>query len=236
MKIDVITIFPQMYSGILRESILGRAQKHGILSINVHDLRDFSEAPKRQLDDRPFGGGAGMVMMIDPVYRALRAVGYDGDSNSKKQRKPKIIVMSARGRQFDQKLAKELSKEKHLVFVAPHYEGIDQRVIDHFADYEICIGPYILTGGELPSLLVIDATARLIPGVVGKSESVEMESFAKISVDGKTCSVLEYPQYTRPEVFETDDGKKLKVPEVLVSGDHQRIREWRVRNMKCLTS
>lgn len=229
MKIDVLTIFPQMFAGILRESILGRAQETGKLEVKVHDLREWTDDSHRSVDDRPFGGGPGMVMMIGPVAKALDELLAEAE-----RCRPKVVVMSAKGKPFTQEMAKELSKEEHLIFIAPHYEGIDERVITEFADFEISIGPYVLTGGELPSLVVIDATARLIPGVLGKDESVEMESFSRVDVDGKKCAVLEYPQYTRPEVFTTVDGKELKVPKVLLSGDHEKILQWRAANMKCV--
>ena len=212
-----------MFEGFLSESILGRAQKQGLLQVNIHDLRKWASDARRSVDDRPFGGGPGMVMMVEPVAKALSEL---------KNKSSKVIVMSAKGKCFSQADASVLSKERHLIVIAPHYEGIDERVIEYFADYEISIGPYVLTGGELPSLVVIDATARLIPGVVGKEESVEMESFAEVSVNGKKKQILEYPQYTRPEVFKTSAGKELNVPEVLLSGHHEEIRKWRLAQAK----
>jgi len=235
MKVDILTIFPKMFKGFLCESILGRAQKQGLLEVTIHDLRDWTTDSHRSVDDRPFGGGPGMVMMIEPIAKALAELkAKDSGSGDKCETKAKVLVMSAKGKLFSQNNALALSKEGHLIIIAPHYEGIDERVIQQFADFELSIGPYVLTGGELPALVVLDATARLIPGIVGKQESVEMESFATVSVNGKSRQILEYPQYTRPEVFKTLGEKELKVPEVLLSGNHEEICKWRLAQTKII--
>lgn len=223
MKIDILTIFPKMFEAVLNESILARAQKEGYLKINIRDLRTWTSDPHRTVDDRPFGGGPGMILKVEPIAKALAEL---------KEKDSKVIVMSAKGKCFDQAYALALSKTRHLIVIAPHYEGIDERVIEHFADEELSIGPYVLTGGELPALVIIDATARLIPGVVGKEESVEMESYACVKINGEKRSILEYPQYTRPEVYQSEDGKEYSVPKILLSGDHEKIVQWRLANTR----
>jgi tRNA (guanine37-N1)-methyltransferase len=201
------------------------AQNRNIVSINVHNLRDWTKDKHKTVDDRPFGGGVGMIMKIEPIYYALKQL---------KTKHSKVILLSAKGKQFDQDLAWKLSKEKHLIFICPHYEGVDQRVVDHLTDYELSIGPYILTGGELPAMVICDAIIRLIPGVVGKKESLEMESFSNITVNGKCHKVLEYPQYTQPAIFKTEEGETWKVPEILLSGNHERIKLWKIANSKII--
>lgn len=203
MHIDVLTLFPKMFEAVLGESILKRAQNKGKACIRVHNLRDWTSDAHRSADDKPFGGGAGMVMKIEPVYRALK--GLKGKS--------KVILLTPQGKKLDQKLVKKLAKEKKLVLICGHYEGVDERVRE-LADEEISIGDYILTCGELPAMVLIDSIVRLIPGVLGDDESIKFESFES--------GMLEYPQYTRPAEF---IGKK--VPEVLLSGDHRKIEAWR---------
>lgn len=207
MKIDVFTIFPNMFSS-LNESIIGRAQKNNSLSINVHDIRPFSKSKHSNTDDYPFGGGNGMLMMAQPIAAAFNSVlgnNYSG----------KRIYLSPQGKKLNQELVIELSKEKELALLCGHYEGVDQRILDKYIDIEISIGDYVLTGGELPAMVLIDSISRNIEGVLGNSESAEDESF---SYDG----LLEYPQYTRPRVFEG-----MEVPEVLMNGNHKAINEWR---------
>ena len=203
MQFDVLTLFPEMFEP-LNESIIGRAKEKGLININLINIRDFSKNKHKKVDDTPYGGGAGMVMMPDVVYDAYKSL------NSKDA---KVIYMSPQGQKLNQKKVVELSKEKHIILLCGHYEGIDQRVIDEIVDEEISIGDYVLTGGELPAMIVIDSVSRYIDGVL-KDDSTKEESFSE--------GLLEYPQYTRPEVF---NGKQ--VPEVLLSGHHENIDKWR---------
>jgi len=206
MRFDVLTLFPEMFDS-LKASIIGRAVNNQILELNLINFREYSTDRLKHVDDTPYGGGAGMVIKPQPVYDAYKDIIKDLDY------KPKVIYMSPRGKVFNQKIARELSNEKHLIILCGHYEGIDQRVIDEIVDEEISIGDYILTGGELPAMVVIDTISRNIDGVL-KEESVQDESFS----DG----LLEYPHYTRPEEF-----MGRKVPEVLLSGHHANIEKWR---------
>lgn len=216
MKIDIVTLFPEMFEGVLGKSILGRAQEAGHLEITTHNLRDWAEDKRGTVDDKPFGGGAGMVLKPEPVYAALTAL-------KEKRPEAKTILLSARGKRLDQEKVEGLSKEKGLILFCGHYEGFDERVREHF-DEEISIGDYVLTGGEVPAMVLIDAVARLIPGVLGKEESFKEESFSEFEVGSEKKRLLEYPQYTQPRVW-----KKKEVPEVLLSGDHKKIREWRLK-------
>lgn len=208
MQIDILTLFPKMFENILDESILKRAQDKRKVRISVHNLRDWTFDSHRSADDKPFGGGPGMVMKVEPVYLALEELGA-----LTKREGSKVILLTPQGKKLDQRLVKRLSKEKRLVFVCGHYEGVDERV-RNFVDDEISIGDYILTCGEIPALVLIDSVTRLIPGVLGDEESLRSESFEK--------GLLEYPQYTRPADF-----KGMKVPRVLLSGDHKKIERWR---------
>ena len=205
MRIDILTLFPKMFENILGESMLKIAQKKNLVKIKAHNLRDWTNDSHRTADDKPFGGGPGMVMKVEPVYRALEEFG----------KVAKVILLTPQGKKFDQKAAKRLAKEKRLILICGHYEGIDER-IRNFADEEISIGDYILTGGEIPALVLIDAVVRLTPGVLGHEDSLKSESFEN--------NLLEYPQYTRPAEF-----KGMKVPEILLSGDHRKIEQWRAR-------
>ena len=203
MKFDILTLFPEMFAPI-EQSILGRAIENKLIDINLVNIRDFSENKHKKVDDTPYGGGAGMVMMPDVVYRAYQSV---------KSEDAKVIYMSPQGQTLNQKKVEDLSKEKHLILLCGHYEGIDQRVIDKIVDEEISIGDYVLTGGEIPAMVLIDSVSRYVEGVLNK-DSTNEESF--------TNGLLEYPQYTRPEVFEGE-----KVPEILLSGHHENIEKWR---------
>ena len=203
MQFDVLTLFPEMFEP-LNESIIGRAKEKGLININLINIRDFSKNKHKKVDDTPYGGGAGMVMMPDVVYDAYKSL----DSKD-----AKVIYMSPQGQKLNQKKVVELSKEKHIILLCGHYEGIDQRVIDEIVDEEISIGDYVLTGGELPAMIVIESVSRYIEGVL-KDDSTKEESFSE--------GLLEYPQYTRPEIF---NGKQ--VPEVLLSGHHENIDKWR---------
>ena len=204
MKINILTLFPEMFD-IFNHSIVGKAKEKGLIDIEAINIRDYTMNKHKKVDDYPYGGGAGMVMSAQPVVDAIR--------DSKKANKGKVIFLGPRGKTFDQKMAEELSKEEELIFVCGHYEGIDQRAFKE-VDMEISLGDFVLTGGEMAAIPVIDSILRLIPGVLNKEESHQDESFS----DG----LLEYPQYTRPEVFEDE-----RVPEVLLSGHHENIRKWR---------
>lgn len=204
MKIDILTLFPEMFT-IFNHSIIGRAMQKGILQIDAHNIRDYTLDKHKKTDDYPYGGGAGMVMTAQPVVDCIRSI--------KKKNSGKVIFLGPRGVTFDQKIAVELSKEEEIIFLCGHYEGIDQRIYD-FIDMEISLGDFVLTGGEMACIPVIDSISRIIPGVLACSESFTDESFYN--------GLLEYPQYTRPENFE---GRL--VPEVLTSGHHEKIRKWR---------
>ena len=212
LRFDIITIFPEMFDPILNESILKRAQEKKRVTIHVHDLRDYTEDKKhRKVDDRPFGGGPGMLLMPQPLFDAIKAI--------KGRRKAHVIYTSPSGIPFSQFHAKTLTKAKNLIIICGHYEGIDERVRELLVDEEISVGDYVLTGGEIPAMLIVDAVTRLVPGVLGKEESLLHESF-----EG---NLLEGPQYTRPANF-----RGIKVPDVLLSGNHKTIELW--RNTKAL--
>ena len=212
MKINILTLFPNRFN-IFSHSIMGKASEKGILDIKAIDIRDYTLNKHKKVDDTPYGGGAGMVMAPQPVVDALRAV--------KEENKGKVIFLGPRGRTFDQELANELAREEELVFVCGHYEGIDERAYKYF-DMEVSLGDFVLTGGEMAAIPVIDSICRLVPGVLGKEESFQDESF----YDG----TLEYPQYTRPFEFEGDS-----VPEILISGHHENIRKWRRKQSLLIT-
>ena len=203
MKIDILTLFPEMFS-CLNHSILGRAIENDIVQINTINIRDFSKDKHLKVDDTPFGGGAGMVMTCQPLYDAIKSVQTE---------ESEIFYLSPKGETFNQKMVKALSCKKHIILVCGHYEGIDERIIQLFNMKEISIGDYVLTGGEIPAMVVVDAISRYVPNVINE-ESVKEESFSE--------NLLEYPQYTKPQEF-----MGLKVPEVLVSGNHKKIDEWR---------
>ena len=209
MRIDIITIFPKVFDPILGESIIKRAQKKGILKIKVHDLRDYSKDKHKKIDDRPFGGGPGMVFKPEPIFAAVKSI-----KSKNKGRKPKVILLTPQGKTLNQKAAQRFSKCKNLILICGHYEGIDERVRQYLVDEEVSIGDYILTGGELPAMVLVDTVVRLLHGVLGDKDSAKSESFCH--------GLLEYPQYTRPANF-----KGKKVPKVLLSGDHQKIANWR---------
>lgn len=213
MQFDLLSLHPEMCKGPLSHSILGRARAAGHIDVNVYDLRDWAEGKHRQVDDTPYGGGSGMVMRVDVVDRGVQAL-----------RAPEshVILMDPVGAPFTQKTASRLSKKKHLILVCGHYEGIDARVRSHLVDEVISVGDYVLTGGELPALIIVDAVARLLPGVLGNPESHVQESFA--------AGLLEAPHFTRPRVY-----REWPVPDVLLSGHHQKIAEWRHHQSMSLT-
>jgi len=222
LRIDIITIFPEMVEPYLNGSILGRAQKARLLKVAVHQLRTWTHDRHQSVDDRPFGGGPGMVMKIAPFHEALVTLGVRKQNGSKTAaaKKTRVILMSAKGTQFTQAEARRLLKYNRLVFLCGRYEGVDERVASHLADEEMSIGPYVLTGGELPALVMADAIVRLRPGVLGKEASLLVESHTEEGI-------LEYPQYTRPEVYAVKKGKAWRVPKILMSGNHKKIEEWR---------
>jgi tRNA (guanine37-N1)-methyltransferase len=206
MRIDVFTIFPGIFAGALRESLLGRAIETGLVQVQVHDIRDFSDDPRRKVDDEPFGGGPGMVLKPEPIFAAVESLGSD---------RGRVLLLSPAGRRLDQALVRELAGERHLVLICGRYEGVDERVVEGLPAEEISIGDYVLSGGEIPALALIEAVTRLVPGVVGKEESVEQDSFSQ-------PGVLDHPHYTRPRTF-----RDMDVPEVLVGGNHAQIEGWR---------
>ena len=208
MKIELLTIFPEMFESFLSASIIGRAREAGLLDIHATDIRPYSQNKHKNTDDYPFGGGAGMLMLAQPIADAMKAV-------TRPPFQGKRIYMSPRGMPLTQALAQQLSQEEQLVILCGHYEGVDQRVLDKYIDMEISVGDYVLTGGETAAMVLIDCVSRLVPGVLGSAESAGDESFSN---DG----LLEYPQYTRPRVFED-----MEVPEVLLNGDHKKISQWR---------
>ncbi len=223
MKIDVLTLFPKMFQSPFEESIISRAIKNKILDLNLYNLREFSIDNYGSVDDKPFGGGLGMLIRPEPVFDGLTKILNKSPFEKRDNSKTKIIMMSARGKKFDQAKAEELSKLDHLIILAGHYEGFDQRISDYMIDEEISMGEYVLTGGELPAMVIIDAVTRLLPGVLGKDDSSHDESWSEVEIDGKKIRTKEYPQYTRPQEF-----MGYKVPDVLVSGDPKKIKEWQL--------
>ncbi len=213
MRFDIMTLFPDLCERVLSESVIGRAQKSGFITVKCHNIRDYSEDKHRRVDDTPYGGGKGMLMMAPPIYNCYEAI-LSSLTDSERANK-KVVYMSPRGTVFNQQKAKELSELSELIILCGHYEGVDQRIIDEIVDEEISIGDFVLTGGEIPACIVTDAVARLVDGVLSDSECYEKESISS--------GLLEYPQYTRPYEFH---GKK--VPDVLISGHHENIDKWRI--------
>lgn len=216
MIFQIITIFPKIFDSYFNESIVGRAQKNKKIEIKTINLRQWAGDKRKTVDDTPYGGGAGMLLKIEPIYKCLRSV-------TERKKKRKIILLSAKGKKWNQQLAKKYSSFEEIILICGRYEGIDER-IKKFIDEEISIGDYVLTGGEIGAMAIVDSVTRLLPGALGNKESAETESHA-------TPGMLEYPQYTRPEVFEAS-GKKYKVPPVLLSGDHKKIKDWREKKTK----
>ena len=256
MRFDIITIFPKIFDSYFNESILKQAQKKGLIKIRSRDLRRWTTDKHNSVDDRPYGGGAGMVLKVDVIFKAVTALKKfsispglasarprAGNFQFSKKKKPKrrVILFSAKGKQFAQADARRLAKYDQIILICGRYEGVDERVAEHIADEEVSVGNFVLTGGEIPAMIVIDAVSRLIPGVLGKEESLAEESFGVRPLEpvlnkakerdrslAKTRTpYLEYPQYTRPEKF-----RGWKVPAVLLSGDHKKIAEWREKNHK----
>lgn len=218
MRFDVLTLFPEMVRTVLSESIIGRAQEAGVIEVACHNIRDYSKDKHRKTDDTPYGGGVGMVMSCQPIYDCY----CDAVSKIPEGNKKRVIYMSPRGRHFSHDVAKEFAQYDNLILLCGHYEGVDQRIIDEIVDEEISIGDYVVTGGEIPACIVIDATARLLEGTLASSECYEGESVAS--------GILEYPQYTKPREF-----LGREVPEVLLSGNHKAIDRWRLEEAVKIT-
>lgn len=206
MKFDIITIFPEMFSGIFKAGILKKAQEKGLIEVSVHDLRNFTEDKHRQVDDRPYGGLEGMVLKPEPIFKAVESI--------RKNPEAKVYLLSPQGERFSTELARKLAGSDQVILICGRYEGVDERVSEHLVDGEVSVGDYVLSGGEPAAWVVVDAVARFVPGVVGKEESVQHDSFFE--------GILDFPQYTRPREY-----RGHKVPEVLFSGDHEQIARWR---------
>jgi tRNA (guanine37-N1)-methyltransferase len=219
---DIITIFPEIFDSYLKVSIIKRAQQKKLIKINVHNLRKWTKNRHQTVDDRPYGGGLGMVLKIEPIYRAVQSL-----KSQIPNPKSKTVLFTPRGRKFNQKMAYQFSKLNQLILICGRYEGVDERVAKYIADMELSIGDYDLMGGELPAMVVIEAVSRLIPGVLGKPELLK----ERIT---KKKGFIEYPQYTRPEVFSPKKGVYWKVPKVLLSGHHKKIEEWRRKHRKVI--
>jgi tRNA (guanine37-N1)-methyltransferase len=213
MKIDVLTLFPAMFAGPLDESIVKRARAAGLLDLKIHNLRDYAHDRHRTVDDRPFGGGPGMLLKPEPIFEAVESLAREAT---------RVVLLSPSGRPFSQAIARELAQADDLLFISGHYEGFDERIREQLADDELSIGDYVLTNGALPAMVIIDAVTRLLPGVLGDDESADEESFSQ--------GLLEYPQFTRPAEF-----RGLKVPEVLLSGNHAEIAKWRAEQARLRT-
>ena len=232
MKIDILTIFPDFFRGPLDYGIVRRARESGLVEINIHDLRNFTKDKHRTVDDRPFGGGEGMVLKPEPIFECLESLAGLAPRNERVTAgaKQSVILLSAQGRKLDQSLAAELSSLEWIVLICGRYEGVDERVMEHLADREVSVGDYVLSGGELGAAVIVDTVTRLIPGALGNDASTRQESFtthAELDGDGpsSTCvsgGLLDYPHYTRPADF-----RGMAVPEVLVNGNHEQIRRWR---------
>jgi tRNA (guanine37-N1)-methyltransferase len=227
IKFDIITIFPGIFDSYFSESIIKRAQKKKLVKINIHNLRDYTNDKHRTIDDSPYGGGPGMVMMVEPIFKAVSKLKTPSFAKASAG-KQKVILFSPKGKKFDQKMAKRFSKLDRLIMICGRYEGVDERVAKYIADEEISVGDYVLTGGEIPAMIVVDAVTRLIPGVIAK-ESLNEESFSFVKEKLLREENYEYPQYTRPESIIVNDKKRI-VPKILLSGNHKKIEEWRRRS------
>jgi tRNA (guanine37-N1)-methyltransferase len=214
MRFDIITIFPKIFDSYLKESLIAKAQKNKIIDIKIWNLRDFCKDKRKTVDDKPFGGGPGMVLKVEPIYRAVNFI-----KSRNKNKKQRVVLFSPRGKELNLKVLKRLLKYDELILICGRYEGVDERVAKYVADEEISIGNYILSGGELPALVLIEALSRLIPGFLGKYESLEYSRGS-------------WPAYTRPAVFSPKKNVKWKVPDILLSGNHKKIEEWRKKYLK----
>lgn len=220
ISFDVITILPHIFDSFLKESLIARASKKKLIKVNVHNLRKWTNDKHKTVDDRPFGGGLGMVMKVEPIFKAVNAI---------KKKKSKVVLFTPRGKKFDQKIAHQLSKLSQIIFICGRYEGVDERVAEKIADMELSIGDFVLMGGEIPAMAVIETVSRLVPKVIAKEQLLR----ERIT---KEKDFIEYAQYTRPEVFELKNGKKWKVPKVLLSGNHKKIDEWKKAHGKSIGS
>jgi len=234
MKIDILTLFPKMFDSVFAESIIQRGQKNGTISLIAHNLRDWATDKHHTVDDRPYGGGSGMLLKVDVIDRALYDIKLSINVSNEKaiNIKPYTVLLTPQGKTFNQKIAKKISAKNNLILVCGHYEGFDERVRD-LVDEQISIGDFVLTGGEIPAMVVIDAVSRLVTGVLGKNDSHEIESFSMDNFinNSDSKSYLEFPQYTSPRSYKPISKKNIKtleVPEVLLSGDHKKIYNWRV--------
>jgi len=227
MKFSIITIFPSIFDSFKKEALIARAVKKRLIMFDIRNLRDYTSDAHKTVDGRPYGGGVGMVMLVEPIKKAITAL---------RGKKSRVIVFSAKGKKFNQAIARQWSKYDQLILICGRYEGIDERVIKHIADEEISIGDYVLFGGEVPAMVVVEAVSRMIPGTVGKQKSIEDESFSELKgIDKAEASgLLEYPHYTRPEKI-VISGKNRKVPKVLLTGDHKKIESWRRKQSYSLT-
>ena len=223
IQFDIITIFPHIFDSYLQESLIKKAQERKKIKIRIHNLRKWAKDKHQTVDDRPFGGGLGMVMKVAPIYRAVS----DLKKDKAKSKKRKVILFTPRGKQFNQKIAYNFSKIEQIIMICGRYEGVDERVAKKIADVELSVGPYDLMGGELPAMIVMETVSRLIPGVLGK------EQLLKERITSNK-GFIEYPQYTRPEVFSPKKGVKWQVPKVLLSGHHKKIEEWRKKHQKII--
>ncbi len=243
LTFEVITIFPEIFEGFLKESIIKRAEDKKIIRVNIHNLRKWAKDKHKTVDDKPFGGGRGMVLKVEPIYKAVSAILSKRKTKNEK-RKTRIILFTPRGKKFNQKLAYQLSKLDQIIMICGRYEGVDERVAKHIADLELSVGDYVLMGGEVPAMAVVEAVSRLVPGVLGKSELLPERFTKERGRSGK--GFIEYPQYTRPEIFEpakidpkSSFLKKIKqkkwiAPKVLLSGDHKKIEAWRKNHSKVI--
>lgn len=221
MRFDILTTFPESFSAI-QQSIVRRAAEKDIVEINIYNLRDFTEDKHKTTDDAPFGGGAGMLMKIEPIYKALKVLGVYPNRNPD----TKVVLMSANGKLWNQSLAVNWAKEvERIVLICGHYEGVDHRVVEKLIDLEVSVGEYVLSGGEIPAMILVDSITRLIEGSIGNNESLADESFSEHIKH-------EYPQYTRPAEFKTEEGELWGIPDVLLSGNHKQINEWKMKNSK----
>jgi len=223
IKFNIITIFPEMFSSYIKESLIARAQKKKLIKIDVHNLRDFTNDNHQTVDDRPFGGGLGMVLKVEPIFKAVKKITL----RRAQGKTTKVVLFTPRGRKFNQKLALQFSKLDQIIFICGRYEGVDERVAKNIADIEVSIGDYDLMGGELPAMVAIETISRLIPGVLGKEQLLK----ERITKSG---GFIEGQQYTRPEVFSSKKGINWKVPKVLLSGDHKKIEEWKKKHRKII--
>lgn len=223
IKFDIITIFPEFFDCFLKESLIKKARAKSLIEINIHNLRDWASDKHKSVDDKPFGGGRGMVMRLEPIYKAVKDIKKKGQS----KKKTAVILFSPRGKRFTQKMATEFSSFKQIIMICGRYEGIDERAAKYIADINLSLGSFVLMGGEIPAMAVVEAVSRLLPGVIGKSGEVK----ERITEKG---GFAEYPQYTRPEEFLPKKGEKWPVPKVLLSGNHKKIEQWRKKHSKII--